>query len=195
MVSSESEAIIVDASGYDQSDADTILEYLAENDLTVKRLILTHAHIDHIFGCGRLAGAIGMGWELGSRDVPLLENGYQQAKMFGVTLDDTGEMAGFLSAGDIVKFGNCELTVSEVPGHSPGSIALIDQSNGFALSGDVLFRESIGRTDLWMGDYATLMKSIHSQLLVLDDSVTVYSGHGPSTTIGHERRANPFLND
>lgn len=195
VVSCGSEAIIVDASGYDQADADAILGYIASKDLSVTRLILTHAHIDHIFGCGRLAAALGLGWELGARDVPLLQNGYQQAKMFGVTLEDTGEVAAFLSAGDTIELGEAKLRVADVPGHSPGSIALIDAENGYALSGDVLFRESIGRTDLWMGDYATLLKSIHTALLTLDDSVTVYSGHGPETTIGHERRANPFLND
>ncbi len=194
VVSANGEAVVVDASAYSQSESDQIVEYIRAAELRVVRLVLTHAHIDHIFDCVRLSAAFEMDWDLNSKEAALLEMGPTQASIFGVELDQPTRPVQYISDGDEVTFGGQTLRVADVPGHSPGSIALIDEANGYVLSGDVLFRSSIGRTDLWQGDYATLMRSIHQVLLPMPDETVVYCGHGPRTTIGEERTSNPFLN-
>ena len=118
----------------------------------------------------------------------------QQAAMFGISENfNAVEITQYLNDGDIIKIGDGELEVIEVPGHSQGSIALYDRKDGFVIAGDALFRGSIGRTDLPGGDHAQLIKSIKERLLSLPENTVVYSGHGPSTTIGAEKASKPFL--
>lgn len=186
-------AVVVDPSCATPDEVARVTTRVAGLSLRVERILLTHAHLDHVFGCRALADAFGVGVWLHRDDAPLLAAAAQQGRMFGVTVDEPPEPEGWLSDGDVVRVGEAEWTVLHVPGHSPGSVAFHDAGNGFVLSGDVLFRDSIGRTDLWTGSLPVLMRSIFDRLLPLADETTVWCGHGPSTTIGRERGQNPFL--
>ncbi len=115
--------------------------------------------------------------------------------MFGVELERPPTPDASLEEGEQIQFGNATWQILHTPGHSPGSVSFYDAANGFVVSGDALFRGSIGRTDLWQGSMPTLLNAIQSELMTLPDDTVVYSGHGPSTTVGYERRTNPFLAD
>ncbi len=195
IVHDQGEAVIVDAASSTPAEHAEIEQYVEENQLQVRHLLLTHGHIDHIFGCTHLSERFGMPFKLHAEDVPLLERAEDQAAMFGIPLDRPQEVDGSIKEGDKVQFGGVTWRVLHTPGHSPGSIAFYDEAARVVLSGDVLFAGSIGRTDLWKGSLPILMESIFQKLLPLGDDIRVYSGHGPVTTIKDERRHNPFLNE
>jgi len=160
----------------------------------LKRVLNTHLHFDHQFGNKFLFTTYGIKPEAGKEDEYLLENVIAQTRSFGMAVDEEAQsLGGYITDNQEIKFGNTTLVALHVPGHSPGHMAFYDQKDGILFAGDVLFRGSIGRTDLPKGDYATLILSITNKLLPLPDSTVVYSGHGPSTTIGFERKNNPFL--
>ncbi|MEM6287313.1 MAG: MBL fold metallo-hydrolase [Bacteroidota bacterium] len=165
---------------------------------TVRHLLLTHGHLDHVFGCDHFAHRYGAraehgGWQLHPDDKPLLANAVVQGEMFGVRVDAPPPPAHALAHGDEIRLGASVLRVLHVPGHSPGSVAFHAEADGLLIGGDVLFQGSVGRTDLWEGSMDVLLASIRDQILTLPDDTTVYSGHGPATTVGAERQANPFL--
>ena len=167
---------------------------------TVRHLLLTHGHIDHVFGCDHFAHRYGAeaehgGWQLHPADGPLLEHAVVTGERYGVRVDAPPPAAYALAHGDEVRLGGSVLHVLHVPGHSPGSVAFYAEADGLLIGGDVLFQGSVGRTDLWQGSMDVLLASIRDQLLVLPDDTVVYSGHGPRTTIGAERQSNPFLQD
>ncbi|MEX0748191.1 MAG: MBL fold metallo-hydrolase [Rhodothermales bacterium] len=187
------EAALVDPSSATEAEHRIVERYIEENGLEIRHLLLTHAHIDHIFGCAHFARKYGLGWQMHREDVPLLSKAEDQAAMFGVGIERPPEPEMFLSEGDRIPIGNTELEVLFTPGHSPGSICFYERVGGLVVSGDVLFQGSIGRTDLWRGSLPELMRSIFQKLVPLGDDVRVFPGHGPETTIGRERAANPFL--
>lgn len=187
------EAVLIDPGTTTEAERRTVLDYVTRNDLRVRHLLLTHAHIDHVFGCAFFAREFGMRWKLHEADLPLLDNAALQAQMFGVELERPPAPETSLEDGGTVRFGKAVWQVLHTPGHSPGSVSFYDEANGFVIGGDVLFQGSIGRTDLWGGSMETLLRSIRTKLLTLPDETVVYAGHGPSTTIGQERRTNPFL--
>lgn len=187
------EAVVVDPSCRSAEEVEAVVRYLADERLQVSRILLTHAHIDHIFGCRALHDRLGVGIWVHREDAPLLGAAVRQGEMFGVPVEPPPEPAGYLADGDTLVIGGASWQVLHTPGHSPGSVSFADAAHRFVLSGDVLFRDSIGRTDLWMGSLGTLMRSIFDRLVPLGDDVTVWCGHGPSTTIGRERASNPFL--
>lgn len=163
----------------------------AIKDLNVTMIVLTHCHIDHVGGNAEVQRVTGAEIVCHKEAAPMLETVVQQGQMFGLDVEKSPEPSRYIDEGDQVKVGNVTLDVVYVPGHAPGHIALI--GDGFVIGGDVLFSGSIGRTDLPGGSHETLLKSIESKLLSLPDDTVVYCGHGPSTTIGMERRSNPFL--
>lgn len=187
------EAVIVDPSSASPREHRVVVDYLEREGLTVRHLLLTHAHIDHIFGCAFFAARYGQPFALHRDDLTLLRRGPEQAQLFGVSLEAPPEPDRFLAEGDTISFGETTWEVRHAPGHSPGSVCFYDARAGAVLAGDVLFQGSIGRTDLWKGSLPQLMRSIHDQLMTLDDDTAVYPGHGPATTIGRERATNPFL--
>lgn len=154
-------------------------------------LWVTHAHIDHIVGIPRLKADTGAPVYLHTADRPLYDHVPEQAIAFGMRAAALPAPDRELSHGDVLRVGTLEFRVRHTPGHSPGSVVF--EGHGVAFGGDVLFQGSIGRTDLPGGDFETLLKSIERELLTLPDSTIVYCGHGPETTVGRERRANPFL--
>ncbi|MEN0003806.1 MAG: MBL fold metallo-hydrolase [Bacteroidota bacterium] len=188
------ECIIFDPGCYTDQEKQQLQNKIAALGLTPVRLINTHCHIDHVFGNSFVADTYSLGLEIHREELPLLKAVPQQSYMFGVPIkEDLPEPSRFIEVGETIQFGNTTLQTLFTPGHSPASISFYCEADAFVIAGDVLFYESIGRTDLPGGNHKTLIESIQTQLMVLDDKVTVYSGHGPSTTIGHERRHNPFF--
>ncbi len=168
--------------------------FLAELDTrawSLQAIWLTHAHVDHIMGVRAVKEATGVPVHLHPADRALYDALPRQGEWMGLSLDPPPPPDAELQEGQILRLGSHELTVRHTPGHSPGSVSFV--GSGFVLGGDVLFNGSIGRTDLPGGDLPQLMHSLHSVFLTLPDSVIIYSGHGPETTIGVERMTNPFL--
>ncbi|HET8654572.1 MAG TPA: MBL fold metallo-hydrolase [Longimicrobiaceae bacterium] len=157
----------------------------------VDAIVLTHAHIDHVEGVARAKRETGAPVYLHLADDALYRAAAAQAQWFGVQLEPPPPADGYLADGDVVRFGGCVLEVRFAPGHAPGHIVLV--GDGLALVGDCVFNGSIGRSDLPGGDFQTLMRSIRERILPLPDETILYPGHGPETTVGHERATNPFL--
>jgi len=188
------EAVVIDAGCISEIEKRALKNYIENNKLTLKRVLNTHLHFDHQFGNKFLFTTFGIKPEAGKEDEYLLENVIAQTRSFGMAVDEEAQtLGGYITDNQEIKFGNTTFKAFHVPGHSPGSMAFYDEKEGVLFAGDVLFRASIGRTDLPKGDYATLIQSITNKLLPLPDSTVVYSGHGPATTIGFEKKNNPFL--
>ena len=188
------EAVIIDAGCLQNTEKQSIKKFLNDNNLTLKRVINTHLHLDHQFGNKFIYNTYGIKPEASIEDEFLLDNVIAQARSFGLPIEeDAQDLGGYITENQEIKFGNSTLVSIHVPGHSPGSLAFYSEKDGALFSGDVLFQGSIGRTDLPQGDYATLILSITKKLLPLPDSTIVYCGHGPSTTIGFEKKNNPYL--
>jgi glyoxylase-like metal-dependent hydrolase (beta-lactamase superfamily II) len=188
-----SQALLIDPGCWNTAEERDLEGWLAEQGLLPARLVLTHAHIDHVLGCAWAHRRYGLLPELHRNDLALLQMAPRQGQLYGVPCEPSPEPQRFIGEGDAIRLGDDELKVLFVPGHSPGHIALYSEAGRFVIAGDVLFKDSVGRTDLPGGDTETLMRSIREQLLPLGDDVRVYCGHGPDTTIGRERRSNPFL--
>ena len=192
------EAAIVDPGTSSREEHDRVHAYLDAHGLRVRHLLLTHAHLDHILGCAHFAHRYGAGtdaggWCLHPADRPLLQNATVQGEMFGVRVQEPPPPARDLAHGDTISLGGTTLEVRHAPGHAPGHVIFYDREGQQLVGGDVLFQGSIGRTDLWGGDFETLLRSIREQILTLPDETAVRSGHGPPTTVGRERASNPFL--
>lgn len=172
-------------------DAGLILHQIAGSGARPVAIWLTHAHLDHVMGVARVKVETGVPVYLHPADRPLYDAVPAQAAAFGVRADPLPPPDRAWAHGDVARVGSLEFAVRHTPGHSPGSVTFVGQ--GVALGGDVLFAGSIGRTDLPGGDSETLIGSIERELLSLPDDTIVHSGHGPDTTVGHERRTNPFL--
>lgn len=180
------EAAVIDPG----DESDKILLTLAGLKLKVKYIINTHGHFDHVGGNKRMKDATGADILIHSLDAPMLDYISQSASAWGMNAEDSPPPDLMLKDGDKVRFGDITLKVIHTPGHSPGGISLY--SDGFVFVGDTLFAGSIGRTDFPGGDFDTLISSIRKKLFVLGDDVRVFTGHGPETTIGAEKRYNPF---
>ena len=188
------EAVVIDAGCVSESEKQELKKYIEDNNLTLKRVLNTHLHFDHQFGNKFLFDTFGIKPEASKEDEYLLENVIAQVRSFGLDSKEEAQPLGaYIADNQELKFGNSSFTAFHVPGHSPGSMAFYNEKEGVLFAGDVLFRGSIGRTDLPKGDYDTLIQSITKKLMPLPDSTVVYSGHGPLTTIGFEKKNNPFL--
>lgn len=188
------ECVIVDPGMSNPKEEEAIENFIAEKGLRLTQIINTHLHIDHVAGIPYLREKYGAPVLAHEGDKFMADKIKDQAEAFGLQMDiDAIEISEYLKAGDKIQIGSGFLEVIEVPGHSKGSIALYDPQGGFLISGDALFKGSIGRTDLPGGDYSELIDSIQTGLLSLPDDTVVLPGHGPSSTIGEEKQTNPFL--
>jgi glyoxylase-like metal-dependent hydrolase (beta-lactamase superfamily II) len=184
------EALLIDPG----DEADRILPLLNKHQLEVKYILSTHAHIDHVGDLEKMKEITGAKALLHERDLVLYQNLAVQAAWLGVSVPGSTQIDNLVSQGDKVRFGKHSADILFTPGHTPGSICLhLQEDQGLLFSGDTLFHRSIGRTDLWGGSQEAIFKSIQEQLLSLGDQTVVYPGHGQPTTIGQERRLNPFL--
>ena len=185
---------VIDPGMINEQEEKAISFFITKHGLRLTHIINTHLHIDHVAGNKYLQLTYNAPVYAHLLDEPLGHRIRQQATAFGLNENIPNvEISEYLKAGDVIKIGDGELKVIAVPGHSQGSVALYDEKNKFVIVGDALFQGSIGRTDLPGGDYDQLISSIRSNLLTLPDDTTVFPGHGPSTTIGAEKRHNPYL--
>ena len=182
------EAIVIDP-----GDEAGILKTLNAYKLTTKYLVHTHGHLDHVSATAAIQQETGAPVLIHEADQILLDNLTIQGTMFGLTAPAPPTVDRYICEGDTINWGRYTLSVIEAPGHSPGGICLNLEGEKMLFAGDTLFQDSIGRTDLWGGDYEQLLDSIREKLWQLDDDTIVCPGHGPRTTIGREKRENPFL--
>ena len=187
------EAIIFDPGNSNNTENSLVKNFIEEKKLCLSRLILTHAHLDHVLGNRFISDNYGLLPEVNENDLFLIEGMMQTANLYGVPAEESPMPEKFLHEGDKIKLGDYTFECLHTPGHSPGSICFYNAQNKFAIVGDVLFYGSIGRTDLPRGNHEDLLNSIREKLFVLPDDVKIYSGHGPSTSIGFEKNNNPFF--
>lgn len=185
------QAVLIDPG----DEPERIIERLGQHSLEPIVIVLTHAHIDHVGAVAPLVRRFGLPVHLHPLDRPLYEHLASQAQWAGVPTPERVEIGHWIQEGTELEAAGFRFQVFHTPGHSPGSVSLYLADHGRVIAGDVLFRGSIGRTDLPGGDLPTLLESIRTHLFTLPDDTVVYSGHGPTTTIGHEKLTNPFLFD
>lgn len=187
------DCIIVDPGCYNADERNELDGYISTHHLHPVKLVLTHCHIDHVLGMQHVAEKYGIPIYAHQLAPEVLSMLPQTAMLFGFPSVSAPEPDVLLDEKDTLEFGHTRFQILHCPGHSPDSIVFYQPEEKTALSGDVLFYGSIGRPDLPGGNLETLLSSIRNKLFTLPDEVTVYSGHGPETTIGHEKRTNPFL--
>ena len=188
------ECAVIDAGCYSTEEKKELQEYIERENLKVKYLLATHLHFDHVFGNTFVSDTFGVGLSAHHDDEFMLDRFSERTALFGLqTADTPAPVSRHLTEKDILSVGRYDFSIIHVPGHSPGSLIFYCAKAGVAISGDVLFQNSIGRTDLWGGNYEVLVSSIQKKLFILPDSTVIYPGHGPSTTIGHEKTHNPYL--
>ena len=188
------DCIIIDPGCYFDEEKEELAAFILSNNLLPKMLINTHCHFDHVFGNKFIAEKYNLTLNLHENEKAVLDFAPTSGLMYDMPFDNYSGDFNLLNEGDSVTLGKDELKVLLVPGHSPGSLAFYSIENKFVISGDALFKNSIGRTDLPGGNHEQLIKSIKEQLLTLPEETLVYSGHGPLTKIGDERNNNPYLN-
>ena len=185
--------LIIDPGCYFDSEKEELANFIEKEGLKPLMLLNTHCHLDHVFGNKFVAEKYSLVLQLHEKELPVLQFAPASGLMYNMPFDNYVGDYIFLQAGDVIKIGDDALEVLFTPGHSPASICFYSAQNNFVIGGDVLFKQSIGRTDLPGGNFDVLMNSIKTQLLVLPDETIIYSGHGAATTIGEEKRSNPYL--
>ena len=188
------DAVVIDCGCYTQKEKNTLLSFINQHQLTIKYVLNTHLHIDHIFGNKFLFSQFGIEPQAHKGDIELLERMQEQALAFGLSLKEKEQPIGnFIDEKNSLTIGESSIQFIHVPGHSLGSLCIYFPKEKWLFSGDVLFLRCIGRTDLPGGNYAQLIDGIHNKLLVLPKETRVFAGHGFETTIGYEQENNPFL--
>jgi hydroxyacylglutathione hydrolase len=182
-------AIVVDPGG----EAEMLIERLLELDLQVERIIHTHAHLDHFLASGKMKEATGAKLALHRDDLFLWNMLEDQCRMFGIPFEKPPPPDQWLEHEEEIEVKGVQLKALHTPGHTPGSMCFLFEKQKLLIAGDTLFQGSIGRTDLWGGDYQKIEKSIQEKLYTLDEDTAVITGHGESTSIGHEMRSNSFV--
>lgn len=187
------ECIIIDCGCYDAREEKILEAFIKKTELVPAMLLNTHCHLDHLFGNGFILRNYGLKSKIHCDDYYNLKEAPEHASMFGLAMDAPPEPGGYLVDGEKGSLNDMEFEVLSVPGHTPGSIAFYFPSEGAVFTGDALFAGSIGRTDFQRGDFQTLIDSITTKLFSLPDDTVVYPGHGKETTIGDEKKTNPFF--
>jgi glyoxylase-like metal-dependent hydrolase (beta-lactamase superfamily II) len=187
------EAAIVDPGMSSRAEEIILEDFVSSNELSIKFMINTHCHIDHILGCKFIKEKYNSTYYVPEKDLILIENAQQQAEMFGLTLELPPLPDKYIDEKAELTLGKSKITFLFTPGHTAGEYCLYLENEKICLTGDVLFKEGIGRTDLWGGNYDVLINSIETKLFTLPDDVTICPGHGDISTIGYEKQYNPFL--
>ena len=194
IISSNNECMIIDPGCCDDHEREILSNYINENNLIPKYLINTHCHLDHIFGNRFVSEKYNLKAYMHKKDFPLLENAEKIAEYYQVNLDTPSKNVNFIDESNKIILGETEWKIIFTPGHAPGHICLLNEKYKVLISGDVLFYMSIGRTDLPLCNHEDLIKSIKEKLFRLNDEIKVLPGHGQETSIGFEKKNNPFLN-
>ncbi|MEI6681595.1 MAG: MBL fold metallo-hydrolase [Bacteroidota bacterium] len=187
------ECIVIDAACFEPGEEEALKDFVVKNNLTPVRNLNTHCHVDHVLGNDFIARTYGIYPEYHKNSVAFFDTLKEIGASFGYSIDQVPDAKRFLVANETVQWGNSELKVLFTPGHAEGSVCFYNEAQGFVITGDVLFRDTIGRTDLPTGDFDQLMVSIKTKLFTLPDETVVYPGHGPETSIGYEKDNNPFI--
>ncbi|GAB2581457.1 MBL fold metallo-hydrolase [Spirosoma areae] len=187
------EAVIIDPGCYDQVEKEALSRFVTEKKLKVRYVLLTHAHLDHVFGLAYVKRTFGIKAYLHMLDQVIYDDVPTRCMLYGLRGYEHAEIDEFLKEGDQFTIGNTILDVIFVPGHAPGHVAFVNHAERYIVGGDVLFRESVGRTDFPLSSHTDLINSIRTQFYTLPDDYVVYPGHMEPTTIGHEKRNNPFI--
>ena len=188
------DCIIIDPGCYFDDEKEELIAFITDNKLTPKMLINTHCHLDHVFGNKFISEKYNLTLKIHENEKAVLAFAPTSGLMYNMPFDNYKGEFILLSAGDTISLGKDVLKVLLVPGHSPGSLAFYCAEDKFVISGDALFKNSVGRSDLPGGNHEQLIKSIKENLLALPDDTVVYSGHGPVTIVGDEKKNNPYLN-
>jgi glyoxylase-like metal-dependent hydrolase (beta-lactamase superfamily II) len=188
------EAVLIDCGCFRKEEELELSNYVIANKLTIKQLLCTHLHLDHVFGNEFVNRTYGLKPQAHKADVEALPSPQEQAKLFGIQDKIQNIPVGrYIVGNEIIRFGNSELLTRLVPGHSPGSLIFYNKKDGFAIVGDAIFNRSVGRTDLWGGNHDVLIAAIKDKILSLPDETILYPGHGPATNVIEENLNNPFL--
>lgn len=193
LINENNEGILIDGANYENSEDETLSQYIESNNIKIKRHLLTHAHVDHILGSYFIEKKWGVLPETHSDSLYFLESAEEFASVFGLGIKKASQPVVMHKDDDTIPFGDSEIKVLHTPGHANGSLCYFLPKETILFSGDVLFAGSVGRTDLPTGSMDTLIKSIREKLLILPEETEVFPGHGPSTTISIEKRSNPFF--
>lgn len=188
------EGVIIDPGAYEDSEKGEILNYIKANGINIKLILNTHGHIDHIIGNYWAKNEFNVPLLMHKDDMTFIKNAMKQAEMYGVSFPQPPDPDKFIDETDEIKFSDTVFKILHTPGHSPGSVCFVDEKEKVIFGGDAVFRGSIGRTDLWMGDLNVLLDSIQNKIFKYADDYTIYPGHMEETTIGEEKQYNPFLN-
>ena len=188
------ECVIIDPACFYPFEEQELKTFIETNHLNPVRLLNTHGHFDHLMGNAFTEKTWGLKSESHKEDNFLVEQASNQAAMFGMPMTKPPLPGSYFEDGDLITFGNSTLKVIFVPGHCPGGVAFYSEADKVLIGGDILFCGSVGRTDLPRGNHEQLISGIKEKLMILDPDVKVYCGHGAETTIGAEKRNNPFLN-
>lgn len=187
------ECVIIDAGCHSETEQEELVNFIKSNNLKPKLAINTHGHVDHVLGNSFIKSQFNIDIAGHAEDMPMLQSAATHALMYGLTIDDVPLFDKYINEGDTLRFGESEIEVVYTPGHSRGGVCLLLKKENFMISGDTLFKASIGRTDLPGGNYDTLIESIKNKILTLQEDIIVYPGHGEPTTTGWEKENNPFL--
>lgn len=195
VINQAKECLLIDPGCLEQSEKEELANYITGNQLTLKRVLNTHLHLDHAFGCHFVSQRFGIDTEASQKDEVLLQHIRDYASAFGLTADvvEDAKMGGYLKEGDEVTLGELTFCVMENPGHSMGGLLFYEKNEGVVFVGDSIFKGSIGRTDLPGGDFRQLVDALKRNLFALPKETKLFPGHGPSTTVDWERCHNPYL--
>ena len=187
------ECVIIDAACYEEHETGELMNFISRNNLTPKALLNTHGHVDHVCGNIFIQKVFKVPLLMHEKDIFFIDTAIGYGRMFGFDIIQPPQPTRIVADGETFSFGNSSLKIIHAPGHSPGSVMFYSDKESLLITGDVLFEGSIGRTDLEGGSYTAIMNSINSKILVLPPETIVYPGHGGFTTIGKEKKMNPFL--
>ena len=187
------DAYIIDPGNFTDQETEMLENFIADNELKVQNILLTHAHIDHVLGLQKAFDKYQVPVLVHPLEQEILDRNPMDAKRFGFFFKPFEGKISYINENEMVSLGADEFKIIHVPGHSPGSIAFYNEAEKFMISGDVLFEGSIGRTDLYKGNHEELITNITTKLFILDKETKVYNGHGNPTTIGFEKNHNPFF--
>ena len=188
------DAVLIDCGCCQKNEEKILKEYISQKNLTLKHLLCTHLHIDHIWGNPFIYQTYGLQPKANQKDVDVLPPPNVQSNILGLGIQVSNiPIKDYLTDNETIYFGQSKLKVITVPGHSPGSVAFYSEEDHFVIVGDALFARSIGRTDLWGGNTNELINAIRNKLLILPNDTIIYPGHGPKTTVLEEKSENPYL--